>query len=425
MKTSGLTGAVLGVAAVFGLSWIAAIAYWRLGTRVPGPGEIAGVMLGMPAGLAGLLTWWRHRAPPDSRLPATHEASAETNTGTPPVRAGIRVRAAALELPIGNDPAAVLAIAGTGVGLSLHPQLRDPQGFGVLAAEVPGLDTAPTAAELADVAEAGTPVRPETVRALSLAEPVLEQLLACGGPTPRTARLMLPGTWSEVERGVARRWLERRLGALGPEPGIRVLVEAMASGRELFDAMRDNTQEGPVLWLAASSNIGAGTIERWSQRGTLLGASRPQGRAPGEAAAGVVLDTGVVATGEVLLHFPDSMKASAGQAGDDELQALFDTVLPAGGVVPADIGLLVSDVDHHPGRCAQLAGLTSARLPHLDPGQGVLRLGQACGHADAVQSLAAIVLCAHAAREQGQASLAVAFDDAKEPAPALVLPPSP
>lgn len=425
MRTQGLTGAVLGAAAVFGISWIAAIAYWRLGTRIPGPGEIAGLMLGMPATLAGAMAWWRGRAP-SVVSPAAPCDSADVVT-TRPAHPRFAIRATALELPLGNDLADVLARAADGTGLALHPRLRDPSGFGVLAAEVPGLDTGTVEADLGAFDPGPTSPRPELARALALADRLIEPLLAECEPVPATCGLLIPADWTGPDRELARRWLEGKLCATAPELGRNITVFSVASGQELLRVLRapfptrNEAPAGPRLWLALSSNIGTGSIERWARRGALLGSGNPQGRAPGEAAVGIVLDACCDGVDATLLHLPGIAPASE-TAGDAGLAPLLDEALSQTGTAPGEVHLVVTDCDHHAARCARLAGATSMHLPHLDPIRDVLRLGQACGHADATLLLAAIALCAHATGDSGQASLAVGSDDTGEPALALVAP---
>lgn len=428
MRTPGLTGAVLGVAAVFGISWITAIAYWRLGTRVPGPAEIAGLMLGMPATLGGVLTWWRRREP---AAPAGPVPVADVATDGPEASpAWLAVRAAAFELPPGNAPAEVLAHLADGTGLGLHPRLRDPRGFGVLAAEVDGVDTATIDAELAALDPAAMPARPELARALSLADLVLERLLSACDALPTACGLLLPAHWPGAERELARVWIEQRLAAAAPEAAPTTTAFAVASGGELLRTLRtppasaDEVATGSTLWLALASNIGAGSVDRWARSGMLLDAGNPNGRAPGEAAAGVVLDASNEEDACALVHLPDPGTAPAGASGDDIATAMGEA-MSASGIDPSGIGLLVSDMDHHPSQGAKLVKAASAHLPQIDPALAVLRLGQSCGHADAALALAAIALCAHAATDSGLSSLAVGSEDNLGVAVALVRPRAP
>lgn len=430
MRTPGLTGAVLGVAAVFGLSWIAAIAYWRLGTRVPGPAEIGGLMLGVPATLAGVMSWWRRSTPRAADASAAPLQAAEERIPDPSVPTRSKIVSAALELPLGNAAADVLAQAGDGAGLALHPRLRDPQGFGVLAAEVPGLDTGTLEAELAALNDASIHVRAELARALSLAEPVLDQLLGEGLPLPVSGGLLLPADWSDAERELARRWLAQRIARAAPDLARNLAMFAVASGQHLFGLLRaqgprvGDAPEGATLWLAVASNIGAATIDRWARRGRLLSARQANGQAPGEAAAGVVIDASACDGGGTSVHFPDPPSASPASAHGAGLAARFGEAMSMTATGSDDIGLVVSDFDHLPARCTQLAAAVSAQLPRLDPARNVLRLGQSCGNAGAVLALAALVLGAHAANEAGHASLVVAGGDQHGPALALVKPPA-
>lgn len=425
MSNRGLAGAVLGVAAVFGMSWLAAITCWRLGSRVPGPGEIAGLMLGMPAALAGIVGWWR-RPGPASTPQAGSDTPVEASAGHSLEIPRFTIRAAAIELPTGNDAAQVLAAAAAGPGL--HPSLRDPQGFGVLAAEVGGLHIEAVNTGLAVIGHRATTPRPETSRALGLAEPVLEQLLASVASAPVDATLLVPAHWSEAERELARRWLVHRLAVAAPELVRQATVIPVASGLALWGLLRAvpvdarGAEPLPRLWLSAASNIGAGTVERWARRGILLGAATPQGRAPGEAAAGVILDPDSGGDGAALAYLLPCPSPSHGPDDGQPLPRMIEALLSATGTGPGDIHLLVSDSDHRLPGCSRLASATSSCLPEIDPSLGLLRLGQGCGHADATLALAALAVCAQAVAGTGRGALAMASDDSGHHEPMLVKP---
>jgi hypothetical protein len=390
------------------------------------------------------------------------------------------VLAEPLNLSVGPDAAQALeAMRGGQLRPGLDAELQDLDGMPVFAARHAELDTEAWL-DAAEVALPQTaPWAPETVRALALLEPVLHQamsaLMAHAGPDApgwlawqrasqqaRTAapaldaaqadqpsylsgvarpespgaqlarkaqapllhvRLVLPPSWSVVQREQAVAWVKTQCGALldwseamGAR-GVNWLVEPLAQNEDLWTEVdqllvrwhRDARPELCLL-LATDTAISENVVERMQARGELFTGQHQVGRMPGEAAAGLLLGTAHwvgQAVGDprtIAAHDDDVSADGATRAPSAEairlwrpLRARRDKSADALGRlgVTALAGLLqqvsaqhqpqsdalqlLSDADHRASRTGELYEAVTEVTPGVDPMLAITRIGQACG----------------------------------------------
>lgn len=481
---SGILRNVLSAAAMFGVAWGGSIFYWRSSGTTPSGMEMLTYLGILPAGLLGgswLLRDMGRRAlsraadAADSAAARAAErsgskAAAATSAApeqpvAPAAGPAPALLAGAVNLALGQQPQAILALRGNLPRPGLHKQFRDQDGLPVFAAQVPELEADDVAdAMLASAAlpsDPGERLLEHHKRAIALLEPVADALLleaAQALPALPEAQdrvvaglrhrieaqvhnvlrieVWLPADWPASLRQALGDWTLARAGEHGLDPrrfGVEVIpmdgagdawprLERLARGA---DAPADGWQ----LILACHSSIGQAQVEQMLESGRLMTRRAPDGRVPGEGASGILLASGPGAVGDVVLHplqrvalpLERGAKAGARQTGELATQALERAAL-----APAQVDLVLSDADHRATLSAEAAAAALIACPDLDTAAQCLPLATATGDLAAVQPLALLALAhAHVAAGQ-QAALVLGVDQAGSRIATVVSPrPSP
>lgn len=456
----------------FALVWAAAVLFWRDRETSPGALQAGVVLVALPLLLIGSYWlgrwWWQRRHQPDA--PTATATASVTDVNSDPaalVDAPLFVLASAVHLPAGATAGEVLEALSEGKRPGLHAQLRDNAGMPIFAAEVDGLDGESLGEALASFLTDGEALESvfaaEDLRALALLEPVADELLATCltddadvhrdvytlGPQRAAAamlrvRLLLPAAWSTAAHQAAADWLLARATEAGHRAqalSVEVVpVEAPAEVWRLIDhiAQSEARLSSPAavrdrhLLLAAFSMLGEQSIERLSGEQRLLSSQRPDGRIPGEGAAGVLLaatshPASAEAPAPLRLHRVLLGQASQGVPTKTSVRQSSELVaraLQTARQAADDVGCVLSDSDHRPSRAVELAGAVSLQFPELDPVAQCFSLGLGCGELGPVAPLALLAIAAARSEADGKAVLALSVADDQARA-ALVLSPLP
>lgn len=407
--------------------WGAAIMYWRMNRSEPGSRELAICLLALPAAL--LAAFWV-----GSRVIASLRGSAAANTRTQPAEASpippqappLVILASALRAPHGTSAEELAqAIAGNKARADLDRELIDDDGFPVMSARSSDARDAMLQEEIAEWLPrngmAELQFSDEQWRALTLASAVTSDLAmraaselvpAEGKPPLLQLVPMLPADWPVDHRRAAIMWLEHTAVRFGwPADHITVATEAMPNAgnatpasvfTRLMDAAAKNETPLLALVVAAASHIGQATIDQWAATGSLFTASHPQGRIPGEGAAGLLVSDRRLAESTegmayVLLDRIETVQrdTSADESRRPEPKLLGDlaeTACRRAGLSLSDVAMIVADTGHQPHRTQELMGFASAATPQLDAVDDVAAVGRACGNCGAVPFVAALAL---------------------------------
>lgn len=447
----------LTVLAVFGACWLGALWYWRSSNRMPGNDDLLIWLLLMPLFL--LLVLWAGRkivAVANARGAAATAvaAAAAAQAGTVPASpaaqpAALVVLAGALNMPHGESPGALgAAIKARAANLALDPELVDERGYPILSGRADGVDVLAQRESMADWLRLHHPestLIDEQWRALALGSLVAAELAFALGPHPAlppyldalaahkatpplpTLHLvtLLPPEWSAPQRAVAADWLRSIVEQHGwPRAHVVTPTPDGAAGAAplaLVDTLAARAQQAGqpflCLLLACGSRIGETSVQAWADQFMLLDSRHPNGRVPGEGAAGVLLaDRAQGALFDALdaaLLYPGANSARAssadgrGRTDSALLTQQASAVLAGAGVAAGSITLVSADSDARASRVGETLGMTAALLPELDPLEQVMTVAGACGDAGAATLLAALVLAQHHVRSGAGAALCV------------------
>lgn len=455
---------------VVGLVWVAVIATWHANRTNPGASDLLLWLVALPAAvIAGF-----HLLRFGIRHGKARVATAVPTAGTMDAGAAddsdanahycLQLYGQALSLRIGANADDVLMGLRNAPRPGLHPGLKDQFGLPVFAAPVEDVDTNAVVASLQAMASSDEIERwdDEVKRALALLEPVVDELLqadlvaqsrpGANAPTdqaalpgyvyahsrsvraaPQAARpvlhvhLLLPAQWPIRAREVASEWIRSKAQALGhASDAVELDALPLTHAREvwrLIDRLGLDRQCLPGdrhLLLAAHSRIGAGAVEQLEQAGRLFCAAQPDGRIPGEAAAGLLLGatalTGDRDAASLQLHRPvkdtaprDDRRRAAIQAA----AAVCERALAAAQQQAHAVCALVSDADQRPSRSVEAAGVLVVQFPELEPELHGLHFGIACGDVGVAAPLVLLALAAaQAAQEQAPVVALSIVDDA-------------
>lgn len=450
---------LLGWLALTVLVWAVVIFVWQVNRTEPGAGDLLLWLVALPIGLiaavhllrAGLR---RRSAPVAANASAATDAAVGAHPAAP--QYALHLHAQAVYCRLGADAEAALAALPDAPRPGLHPTLRDCSGLPVFAAPVDDLDVDTTAMLLQEVAGNGAGDWDEEVmRALALLEPVADALLiadleaqapdeAAALPerdalpdyvfahsrsvraTPQARRpvlgvhLLLPARWPSDARTAAAQWLRARVRAFGHrDDGVELDVLPLSHAPEVWSLI-DRLGVDPHAWpgvdrhlvLAADCLVGANTLEELEQARRLFGAAHPEGRIPGEAAAGLLLGAGAagdrpgptaLTLGRPVLE-PACREGRSTRAAVRAAAAVCAQALTAGRQSAAAVRALVSDADQRPSRSVEAAATMVAQLPDLEPDVHGLHFGVACGD---VGLAAPVVLLALAGAQAAQAQAPV------------------
>ncbi|QNK67120.1 hypothetical protein [Variovorax sp. PAMC26660] len=471
---------VLMVCAVFITVWVIVVVYWNFTARMPSTSDILLYLIVLPLALVVFYVVLRRiftGAPTAAALPSAARGAsvAVAGAGASASTAGaadalqerlqMAVLAFGLHTPRGNDAEAVAAAVSQGQMPDLVPELRDNEGFPVLAGCVAGIDANELREHLRETllsapdALNADKLPDDRLRAIQLMSDVLQELLASaadaiinagdallvrapgrfvssGEVIPGAAAapvlcisLLLPGAWSESERSIATQWVQHQAREAYPSQHWTVdcfKSEPGASAMALLDRINIalHREQRPALWmaLAADSAISSECIAKWEAEGLLHSAARRNGRVPGEAAAGLLL----ARAGDALFApaNPDTVLLShcaSGQRDEsadtarapnaDLLDVFAQRLLAASALQPDAIDWVVSDADHRASRVTEVAKLVQERLPHV-PFESNLSICATLGYLGAAADMTAVALACHLATRESHHVLALSVRDA-------------
>lgn len=435
-------------ALVFGLVWLAVIIWWQESHTLPTGVDIGLYLFALP--LALLAAGWAGarvvRARREARAaPAPAAAADETQAPPPPALVRLTALAGTARAAPGADPAAIHAALSRQQRPELDPALKNAKGFPVFSGRAAHLDI--DALREAASAAAGPAGRPgdDCLRAAELLCEVVEtlsqearaQVLDNGTPQrdedwPRLQlELLLPADWPQAARAHAADrardaavWPAGRLEARTHEAQDALAGDALL--RRLAQESPEPARAALRLVAAADSYIDAAVVQAWDAAGRLVDTANPQGRVPGEAAAGLLLDLAPVAPDAApprelpadaftLTLSPSARRATEadarGAAAEPALAELAARFLERQEQSADAIAALVSDADHRGSRPLETAGLAGALFPRLDPNQDCLSVGAACGHTGAAAHLLTLAVAGEACAQTDAPVLAVMTQD--------------
>ncbi|AOY62906.1 MULTISPECIES: membrane protein [Gammaproteobacteria] len=453
---SGIVRNALSAAVSFGVAWGGSIFYWRSSGTTPNGMEMLTYLGILPASLLGgswLLRDMGRRSlsratdAADSAAAKAVEhsdskaAAASSSSLEAPPATGARpaLLAGAVNLALGQQPQAILALRGNLPRPVLHKQFRDRDGLPVFVVQVPDLATS----------DAGANERPleHHTRAIALLEPIAEALLLEAAqalpPLPEAQdrlvaglrhrveaqvqnvlriELWLPADWPASLHQALGDWMLESASEHGLDPrrfGVEVIP--MAGADHAWSRLQglargaESAVDGWQLIMACHSTIDQAQIEQMLESGRLMTRRSPDGRVPGEGASGILLASGPGASGDVLLHplqrvgmpLDSGAKTSARLTGELAAQTLQRAAL-----APTQVDLVLSDADHRANLAAEAAAAAALACPDLDTALQCLPLAAATGDLAAVQPLVMLAL-AHAHVAAGrQAVLMLGVDQA-------------
>lgn len=456
MLMSGIVRNALSAAVSFGVAWGGSIFYWRSSGTTPNGMEMLTYLGILPASLLGgswLLRDMGRRSlsratdAADSAAAKAVEhsdskaAAASSSSLEAPPATGARpaLLAGAVNLALGQQPQAILALRGNLPRPVLHKQFRDRDGLPVFVVQVPDLATS----------DAGANERPleHHTRAIALLEPIAEALLLEAAqalpPLPEAQdrlvaglrhrveaqvqnvlriELWLPADWPASLHQALGDWMLESASEHGLDPrrfGVEVIP--MAGADHAWSRLQglargaESAVDGWQLIMACHSTIDQAQIEQMLESGRLMTRRSPDGRVPGEGASGILLASGPGASGDVLLHplqrvgmpLDSGAKTSARLTGELAAQTLQRAAL-----APTQVDLVLSDADHRANLAAEAAAAAALACPDLDTALQCLPLAAATGDLAAVQPLVMLALAhAHVAARR-QAVLMLGVDQA-------------
>ena len=471
------------VAAAFSACWLGALWYWRSTTRMPDTGDIVIWLVLMPLFL--LLVLWAGRkiiAAVNARAAASAVAAATASqAAATPVTAAAQpaalvVLAGALNMPHGDNVDSLSeALRSRQANLQLDPMLTDERGYPILSGRAASVDSLAQQETMDEWLQRHHPdhvLDDEQWRALALGSVVATELAYGLGPHPALPAyldalqagkatpplptlqlvLLLPAEWNPPQRAVAADWLRNIIELHGwPQAHVAtVLADAganVAAGPlAMVDSLSKRAQqaEQPFLCMlmACGSRIGEGSVEAWSEQFILLDSRHPNGRVPGEGAAGLLLadraQGALFDASDAALLYPAATGARANSAdGRGRIDSALMTqqatdLLASTGIAASTITLVSADSDARASRVGETLGMATTLLPDLDPADQVVTVAGSCGDAGDATLLAALVLAQHHVRSGAGAALCVSNLDPVQrsvallgPQPAPQLSPSP
>lgn len=445
---------------IFFVCWGGAISYWRTTRSAPGSGELAVNLLGLPA-LLVLALFVGQRLVATRKAAPANAASAKsapiTQTPAAPVpTAPLAILGAALRSAHGVSPEELSAVIAAGTARAdLDPELVDDKGFPVMSVRSPDAGDVALREEIADwLANKGMSelsLNEEQWRALVLGTAVVEelamqlatQLLSSEGEPPMLRLVpLLPADWPASQRNAAGLWFEHAAARCGwPIEHITLATldaadRHAATSTAMLDRLARDAASTDVRVLAllvgCASCIGDETVARWSADGSLFTSAHPQGRIPGEGAAGLLLaDLPQVRAVDglrfaVLEPAQETRRdASADASKRADATSLINAAQQAFGKLEGGAGSVmkvVADTGHRSSRVLELMAFMAGAMPQLDEVEDVLRVGEACGECAELPFVMALALGCHEALEDGIPTLCVSNEDRQKRLVALIVP---
>jgi hypothetical protein len=394
----------------------------------------------------------------------------------------LSVLAGCVKLPVGGAQELMQACM-EGVRPGLDAQLRDSQGFPVMAARVPELDDVDVLAwwdgtDLDGVLPWGREwllqLPAAKVRELRLLADVLganavdterelqkiyvqhtsgltasEELMQSKVQLPPVhVRIGVHADWAQEHESRLQSWGLAWLQRSAPTLHFEVQVHPTEASDthldfpwpstllEVTDAALTNgallagVHEDVCLLAATYSGVSQAVVDQLEATGRLYGPKRREGWVVGEGAAALAV------LRQPLLHaapaqrgslpFPTIASARACRAAEAEgtsLQGVLAPMLKAGETPAEEVAAVVSDADHLPASSMEMAMLLSQQLPHLSAEKDCSMVGVPCGYIAGVGALASLVLASELAAETQRLVLAATVRQMSWRAAALLMPP--
>jgi hypothetical protein len=287
----------------------------------------------------------------------------------------------------------------------------------------------------------------EQWRALTLASAVVAELAAqavgvmqhgVGAQAGLELIPILPADWDSDHRRSIGRWLKQVVVRDGWSAD-RIILDAEetrdlagVSPAAIFNRLAHNAGAANApsiaMIVACASHIGEETVSRWAADGSLFTSSQPQGRIPGEGAAGLLIskhaslaEVGTIALLDGIEEARRDSSADGTKRSDPKLLVeLSERVLKRSSANAPDVAMLIADTGHRSIRVLELLAHASAGLPQLDETDDVVRVGVGSGTCDAVPFIAALALAHHYVLEREAPVLCVSNEDPYRRVVALV-----
>ena len=420
------------VLALFAVVWLAVIIWWQESRTLPTGVDIGLYLFALPLAVLGAL-WLGAKALRAARAPKPQPlASAPATEEAPAALAKLRIVAVAARAAAGPDAAGIAEALAEQQRPELDPELKTLQGFPVFAARVPQLDDVELYAAARERGAPAEALATAGLRATALLADIAATLTNDGHrrvteldvpardedwPLLRFD-IVLPASWPQAARERARAQV---LSAAGVWPDTRVSAiehsarDAMAVDlllRELASAS-GNANDVPTwrIVLAADGYVDQDLVAQWDADAMLLTHANPQGRVPGEAAAGVLLgqahSTSATSTasatgaGDVyvalspVMHRQKPADARGAQA-EPALADLTRELMQRAAVAPDSVIHVISDADHRGSRPLEALNVASQLFEHLDTAKDCHAVGVACGHTGVAASLLTLAVASEA-----------------------------
>lgn len=414
------------VLALFAVVWLAVIIWWQESRTLPTGVDIGLYLFALPLAVLGAL-WLGARAVRAARAPKPEPlASAPAADEAPAALAQLRIVAVAARAAAGPDAAGIAEALVEQQRPELDPELKTLQGFPIFAARVPQLDDVELYAAARERGAPAEALATAGLRATALLADIAATLT--NDAHRRVTELdvpardedwpllrfdiVLPASWPQAARERARAQV---LAAAGVWPDTRVSAtehgarDAMAVDmllRELASAS-SSAADAPTwrIVLAADGYVDQDLVAQWDADAMLLTHANPQGRVPGEAAAGVLLGqahststadaTDVHVALSPVTHRQKPADARGAQA-EPALADLTRDLVQRAAIAPDSVIHVISDADHRGSRPLEALNVASQLFEHLDTAKDCHAVGVACGHTGVAASLLTLAVACEA-----------------------------
>lgn len=414
------------VLALFAVVWLAVIIWWQESRTLPTGVDIGLYLFALPLAVLGAL-WLGARAVRAARAPKPEPlASAPAADEAPAALAKLRIVAVAARAAAGPDAAGIAEALAEQQRPELDPELKTLQGFPIFAARVPQLDDVELYAAARERGAPAEALATAGLRATALLADIAATLT--NDAHRRVTELdvpardedwpllrfdiVLPASWPQAARERARAQV---LAAAGVWPDTRVSAtehgarDAMAVDmllRELASAS-SSAADAPTwrIVLAADGYVDQDLVAQWDADAMLLTHANPQGRVPGEAAAGVLLGqahststadaTDVHVALSPVTHRQKPADARGAQA-EPALADLTRDLVQRAAIAPDSVIHVISDADHRGSRPLEALNVASQLFEHLDTAKDCHAVGVACGHTGVAASLLTLAVACEA-----------------------------
>lgn len=445
--------------------WAVVIVYWQSTEKEVSLGDISLYMLGLPLLLIGIgfgirAVYRRRQASAQEQTAAAGDAQAGTSSSEDAAERGftLAVLASGIATAAGEDAAAVhTALKAQEVRPAPDDEIKNRDGFPVILSRVADLSFEETEAALL---QSNSPPPAMTLRAITLLKksfaPVADILQSIAldtfappkdrsappAPLPKLiVDLLVPPIWDTTHRGMVTAVADCLLADTGWPEGARILrtldtAQCQSALHQIdkfsLEANRSRSLDY-YLVLTCESLIDQDVVAGLESRSALFGAATPKGTVPGEAAASVLVRRVVEGAapapkaliGRAVRIARGKPIDAAGRIGCDELVGVAKATLEHAKLLPDQVAEVFSDIDHHSGRCAECLGALNTLLPHVDPAEQFIAVGQAFGRLDSAGALVAMAVAADTLEQEEHSVLLISALHATERLAMPLMPPTP